>query len=390
MNATAKVFPSSFQKSKPMIILLVILLVLFIHINNTEAYAAITNANILNSVMDKYKTAAKSWGSIIQERATWLFFVLATISMVWTFSQLMFHRSSLAEFFGETIRFMMFTGFFLWLLRNGPKMADSIIASLVKIGLSASKQGEVLPSSIVDIGFDIFKRSCDGFSSLSPVIGCCGIILSAVVLVILALIAVNMLLQLCSAWVLAYAGIFFLGFGGSRWTSDMAINYFKTVLGVGASLMTMVLLVGVGKGIITEFHAGVTNTQNLSELAILLVASLTLLILIDKLPAMVSGIITGAGIGSMGVGSFGAGAATGAAIAAGSGISSMASTAGSVASKIQKAASDAGQAMKQGAGAFGGINRVPGDSLNLSKAMGTATAFATEMGKSMINQGKNK
>jgi len=54
-----------------------------------------------------------------------------------------------------------------------------------------------------------------------------------------------MLLLLISGWILAYAGVFFLGFGGSRWTSDMAISYFKTVLSVAAQLLTMVLLVGV-------------------------------------------------------------------------------------------------------------------------------------------------
>ena len=61
-----------------------------------------------------------------------------------------------------------------------------------------------------------------------------------------ALIAVNMILLLCAAWVVFYAGIIFLGFGGCRWTSDMAINYYRTVLGVGVSLMTMQLIIGIG------------------------------------------------------------------------------------------------------------------------------------------------
>ena len=37
-------------------------------------------------------------------------------------------------------------------------------------------------------------------------------------------------------WILAYAGIFFLGFGGSRSTSEMAINYYKTVRGRGIAV----------------------------------------------------------------------------------------------------------------------------------------------------------
>ena len=45
-----------------------------------------------------------------------------------------------------------------------------------------------------------------------------------------------MLLLLVSAWILMYAGIFFLGVGVSRWTSVMAINYVNTVPGVAVQL----------------------------------------------------------------------------------------------------------------------------------------------------------
>jgi len=75
-----------------------------------------------------------------------------------------------------------------------------------------------------------------------------GIIMAAVILIILALIGINMVLLLVSDWILAYAGTFFLGFGGSLWTSEIAINYYKTVFGVAVSLFAMVLLVGIVKG----------------------------------------------------------------------------------------------------------------------------------------------
>ena len=149
---------------------------------------------------------------------------------------------------------------------------------------------------------------------LKPITSAGCLIVSGLVLFILALVAINMLLQLCSAWILAYAGIFFLGFGGCKWTSDMALNYFKTVLGVGVSLMTMTLIVGVGTGIINEYHAKMSTAINLEEIGILFVSALTLFMLVDKLPSMVAGIISGAGIGSTGIGSFGAGAAIGAAM----------------------------------------------------------------------------
>ncbi len=86
-------------------------------------------------------------------------------------------------------------------------------------------------------------------------------------MLLLAAVAVNMLLILVSAWILMYAGIFFLGFGGSRWTSDMAINYYRTVLGVAVQLMAMVLLVGIGTDLLSGFYAKMNKgTLNFEEL----------------------------------------------------------------------------------------------------------------------------
>ncbi len=112
-----------------------------------------------------------------------------------------------------------------WLLRNGPAFANSIIQSLARIGEQASGVASVTPSGIVDIGFMILKQAFTNSSIWSPVDSFIGVALSVGILILLAVVAVNMLLLLVSGWLLMYAGIFFLGFGGSRWTSDMAINY---------------------------------------------------------------------------------------------------------------------------------------------------------------------
>ncbi|HEY7799502.1 MAG TPA: type IV secretion system protein, partial [Hyphomonadaceae bacterium] len=86
------------------------------------------------------------------------------------------------------------------------------------------------PSGVVDVGFAIFYKVMDQSSVWTPADSMTGILMAVAIMVILALVGVNMLLLLASGWVLAYGGVFFLGFGGSRWTSDLAINYYKTVL----------------------------------------------------------------------------------------------------------------------------------------------------------------
>jgi len=281
---------------------------------STNAYAAISNKGILDDVLSRYSTAASTWGTVITAYASWLFWTLTLISMVWTFGMMILRKADIGEFFAEFIRFTVFTGFFFWLLTNGPKFAIDIQDSLLQIGGKATGTGATFsPSGIVDIGFDIFGKVYDNSSTWTPVDSTVGIIISLIILVVLALVAVNMLVLLISGWILAYAGIFFLGFGGSRWTSDMAISYFKTVLSIAAQLLTMVLLVGIGKSFIDQYYTNMNQSYaDMKELGIMLIVSVVLLALVNKLPPLIGQIPMGGGTGTIGNG-LGTGAAMAAA-----------------------------------------------------------------------------
>ncbi len=278
------------------------------------ASAQLTNQGMLDLVVIEFATRASAWQTVVMNAATFLFWTLGTISLVVTFGFLALRKADIGEFFAEFIRFILFFGFFLWLLRNGPNFANSIIQSLSRIGEQASGISSITPSGIVDVGFAIWKQAIDNLSVWSPIDSFVGTVLSAGILILLALIAVNMLMLLVSAWLLSYAGIFFLGFGGSRWTSDMAINYYKTVLGVAVQIMTMVLLVGIGNDLLSSFYAKMNKgTLNFEELGVMLVFCLALMLLVNRVPPLVAGIISGASVGGAGIGQFGAGAAFGAA-----------------------------------------------------------------------------
>ncbi len=297
---------------------------------STAASAQLTNQGMLDQVVTEFATRATSWQTVVMNAAMFLFWTLGTISLVFTFGFMALRKADIGEFFAEFIRFILFFGFFLWLLRNGPAFANSIIQSLARIGEQASGVASVTPSGIVDIGFMILKQAFTNSSIWSPVDSFIGVALSVGILILLAVVAVNMLLLLVSGWLLMYAGIFFLGFGGSRWTSDMAINYYKTVLGVAVQIMTMVLLVGIGNDLLSSFYARMnTGTLNFEELGVMLVFCVALLMLVNRVPPLVAGVISGAGIGNAGgIGNFGAGAAVGAAMGAASMAAGAASVAG--------------------------------------------------------------
>ena len=317
-----------------------------------EAEAADKHKDLFDNVLQAYKNAASNWAEKITAAASWLFWSLVTISMVWTFGMMALRKADLGEFFAELVRFTIFTGFFWWLLDNAPDIATVIYDSLKKLaGQAGNTVGGLEPSGIVDNGFDVFFKAVGNISGWSPVDSFFGVAMSIGVLIISALIAVNMLLLLISGWVLAYAGIFFLGFGGARWTSDIAINYYKTVLGIAAQLMIMVLLVGIGRSIIDgQYHN--TDIKSVYQLGILLISTLVLFILVNKLPPLVAGIITGASVGGQGMGQFGAGAAVGAAMAAastaGAAISTGASNVAGGVQAVMAAVSQASQNVASG------------------------------------------
>ncbi|NGZ07921.1 MAG: P-type conjugative transfer protein TrbL [Nitrospira sp. LK70] len=287
-----------------------------------ETQAAINSSGLLDTALQSFQTSATGWAAYITARASWLFWTLATISLVWTMGQLALRRAEIGEFLGEFLSFTLMTGFFWWLLTNGPTFAMQIINSMRQLAGSASGLGpSVYPSTLADIGFQLLDRVMTQSSVWQPVDSAVGVVVCLIILIVVALIAINMLVLLVSGWILAYAGIFFLGFGGSRWTSDMAINYYRTVLSLGAQLAGMVLVVGIGFSFINLYYANMSSQVSVKEMAVLMVAAIVLLGLVNKIPPLLGGLAMGGGVGALGSGvSLVSAVGTAAAMAAGVGL----------------------------------------------------------------------
>ena len=229
----------------------------------------------------------------------------------------------------------------------------------------------------------IWKQAIKNLSFWSPIDSFVGMLLSAAILLLLAIVALNMLVLLISAWVLMYAGIFFLGFGGARWTSDIAINYFKTVLGVAVQLFAMVLLVGIGNDMLSSFYGKMSKgALNFEELGVMLVFCLALLYLVVKIPPMLAGVISGGGgaggIGNVGVGTV-VGAAMGAATLAGAAMTAGAAGAAGGAQALMAAVSKASAAESAGGG-IGDLMAAAGGGDDDTGGSGGGSALASAMG----------
>lgn len=285
-------------------------MLLAVVLTSQTASAAIEPNGVLDEVAVRFMTASATWGgTVITNYAAWLFWTLGTISLVWTGGTLILKQADIREFFAEFVRFILTFGFFLWLLRNGPDFATSIIDSLRMIGAQAGGlPRDLTPSEPISIAFDIIVKAGESYSITSPIDNLSIFLITLAILACMAVVAANVLLALVTAWILVYAGVFVLGgFGGSRWTSDIAINYFKSVLGVALKLMTMTLLIGIAMSIMDGFYTDLSNdAPPMRELLVIFVVSLVLVMLIHSVPNVIASLVPGGGAAA-GAGSISAG-----------------------------------------------------------------------------------
>ncbi|EQC0157037.1 P-type conjugative transfer protein TrbL, partial [Pseudomonas aeruginosa] len=363
-------------KPGPAVLGAVLLLALF----SADAHAAVDNYDILDGIVKELKTVTETMSGKLISFATTLFWSLAVINMVWTFGMMVMRKADIGEFFAELARFIITLGFFWWLLSNavtGMNIAGTIIESMRDMAAQATGLGrELSPSGIVDVGFDVLKKVMNADMGLAETIVAFAV--AIIILLIFAAVGVNMVVALAESWFLLYGGLFVLGFGGARWTTDIAIGYYRQVLGVGFKLFGMAAIVGIGAAFVNTYVARLTANVRLTELAVMLVAAYVFYKLSDRIPSMMASLISGGGpggfAGSGGAVSAGAiagaaaglaGAAAGAAMTGGA---SLAATAAGGAQALMAAASKANDNVSAGTDILSSLMGGGGDSADASSA----------------------
>ncbi|PWY54592.1 P-type conjugative transfer protein TrbL [Legionella qingyii] len=373
------------MKKKTITYLIVFLLIGFSL--SAHAQGSMDSRDLLDNILYRFSSTASTWSQTILSYARYLFWSLALISMVWTYGLMSLRRADIQEFMAETVRFLVVVGFFYWILDNGPAIATAIIDSMRQLAAKASGiDTHISPSDIIDVGFDIVSKAINNSSLWSPAATTVGLIVAGVILVVLALVSINMLIILITAWILTYGGIILLGFGGGRWTCDIAIQYYKTVLGIALQAFAMILIIGIGKSFVDQYYAAMAKDILLKEMFVMLVVSIILLILINKIPPVLASIVSGGGGGSGGIGlggALGAAGVAGAALASSAGAVSAQSAGGL--SALHAAFKAASQSM--GAGDLGSVSEgnVSSKTGSLAQAMGQASKFAGSFGSHLAS-----
>jgi type IV secretion system protein TrbL len=344
---------------------------------------------VVNPLLQKLQSAAQAWEVPLMAGVKWLFWILALISLCWTLFSLLLRGVDLIGIFAELFRFCFVTGFFYWLLLHGPAFAQDIIGSLRQLGGEASGTGQALvPAQIVYLGVAVLQSQTTSINWLIPFASAIPILLAVIILITTILIAANVVVLLVCGWVVCFAGVVVLGFGGCRWTSDVAINYFRTALGVGLSLMVLELIMGLG-GSFLQSLVKQGQTGDIGELIALTIAVILIAVLSHRLPHMVAGMVTGSGHNGS-IGAVGLMTAIGAAMAAAGIARTVAKGAGGIVGNgavssqqlLQERIAAAEAAMTTGSGRNGGNGRSQAGSSPSSRSGSTYSSATAAPGTS--------
>lgn len=334
---------------------------------SSSVLAQVPTNNALDQIVDAYRAASATWEPVIRSYAFGLFWLLVAIDFSWGAMKLALEKSEFESFWAFMVNRVMTIGFFLALIQFGSTWSVTIIDSMRQIAGAAGGATGFNPSSLLDQGLftavTLIERSSGVFQPGDTIIaGLLGIL----IMVIYALIAAELIFVLVSMWIILYAGIIMLGFGGSEWTRSYATNYYKTILAIATKLFVIQLLVGIGQSIINGWASQLSDNPEFAEMFVIAGGVLVLYVLVKGIGGLVESLVSG----------------TGAASASGSGamMAGAAAVAGGVAGMATAGASAAQQATGMGQAA---------SAANTLAAMNQAENGPSGFAQSMANFGES-
>ena len=230
---------------------------------------------ILTGLANQFSTTTGPWTATALGYAQGLFFALVAIEIAWSAITYVLQKDSLPDFVAALLLKIISVGFFFTLLQPqyGPVWISDIVASFSQAGSAIGGQSQLGPSdpsSVFSCGTDIANAMLQSISqnnvgitlgNILPAVEACfaALICALGVVLAFAIIAGQLLITLIESYIVIGAGVFMLGFTGSRWTLVFGEKYVGYAFSVGIKLFMLELIVGLGYGLGQQWAALFAN-----------------------------------------------------------------------------------------------------------------------------------
>lgn len=254
----------------------------------------------LSNFQNIIKNHINSWADVLQGYSMNLFIILAGIALIVNIILIILESGGgidINKIMSFVIKFSFVTGFFFFLLQNGLDFANDIIDYFIKIGndslgYGTDEKGAV--ENVLNSIYSIWNAATKELSGWSIAEYIASVFLAVFIIIILAIILGNYLVEVASSFILIYSGYIILAFGATQWTREWVINYFKAVLGIGLKLLTIIFLIGITLEFlelqISMFKNGFHITNGITILITLFIMQM----IMNKVPDAVAALVSGA------------------------------------------------------------------------------------------------
>ncbi len=260
------------------------------------------SGDILVDLQKEFIKQLRVWITIIERHALFLFLFLGSFNILVRMILLLIEGADLQKTISFLVKYLFITGIFFYFLQNGVALGQALVNSFLRIAYEGSSvsSGSVGIESILSIGWDIVEKSLMDINEWSLPTAIVNIVLGFATYFVLLLIVASYIIEILSIWILVYLGYFLLAFGGSEWTREIAVSYIKAILSGGMRLLTIIFMTGVATELISNV-AQMVDPTNSSTMIYIFTISLLLLMLMTKLPNVISNMILSAwgGMGSV-------------------------------------------------------------------------------------------
>ncbi len=177
------------------------------------APAFANQGQVLTELENQVSAAARGWQTTVMDAARSLFWILAGIEVGIAAVWLAIQAASLDSWVAELIRRIMYVGFFLFVLTQGPSFARAVVDSLFQIGAGG---GSASPAEVFDAGIRVASKMSeqakfgvfeDNALAIAAVLAMC------VVVICFSLVAAIFVSVMVEMYVGLLAGMIMLGLG---------------------------------------------------------------------------------------------------------------------------------------------------------------------------------
>lgn len=309
-------------------------------------------STILDNIGNTYRTAAQGWGDTLFSIAQGLFIKLALLEILWFGLMFVIEKDDPRQFMVMLLKKIMALLFFYAILLNFDVWIPAVIDGFTQAGADAGGVSVLTPSAVVERGMAlstaIFDKTDDlGISEVGTafVIG----LVALMVLFAFIIIAGQLLVTLIESYLVVTAGVLFLGFAGSRWTTTFAEKYISYAVSVGVKLFITYLIIGAGQTLSDSWMGILQSSNEASAYLEVLAGAVVYTFLAFQIPSLASSILTGSVSMTLG---------------------GLAATAGTLGAAAAGAAGVAASTVAGAAGGAAGLAKTLGAAVNAAKAGG--------------------